>query len=81
MVPHDSNSDLPLTLLIVYFAKAGTSAGQLCLWNSEADIGDEISLKKTVMQEHSNLKIFSNLMDAHFYIFEKWVIDFIVKDE
>jgi len=60
--------------------KAGTSSGQLCLWNSEADIGEEISLKRTVMREHPNLKVFSNLMDAHFYIFEKWVVDFIAQD-
>lgn len=61
--------------------KAGSCAGQICLWNSEADIGDEISLKRTVMQEHSNLKVFSNLLDTHFYIFEKWVVDFIAHDE
>jgi len=61
--------------------KAGTSSGQLCLWNSEADLGEEISLKQTVMREHPNLKVFSNLMDAHFYIFEKWVVDFIAKDD
>ena len=33
------------------------------------------------MQEHPNLKLFSNLMDAHFYIFEKWVVDFIAQDD
>ena len=33
------------------------------------------------MQEHPNLKLFSNLIDAHFYIFEKWVVDFIAKDD
>ena len=32
------------------------------------------------MREHPNLKVFSNLMDAHFYIFEKWVVDFIAQD-
>ena len=26
-------------------------------------------------------KLFSNLIDAHFYIFEKWVVDFIAKDD
>ena len=33
------------------------------------------------MLEHPQLKIFANLLDTHFYIFEKWVIDFIVHDD
>ena len=61
--------------------KAGSCAGQLCLWSSEADIGEEVSVKRTMLQEHANLKVFSNLLDAHFYIFEKWVLDFIAHDE
>jgi len=61
--------------------KAGSCAGQLCLWSSEADIGEEVSVKRTMLQEHANLKVFSNLLDAHFYIFEKWVLDFIAHDD
>ena len=58
-----------------------SGGGQICFWNSEADLGEELSLKRTVMQEHPHLKMFTNLVDAHFYIFEKWVVDFIVNDE
>ena len=58
------------------------NGGQICFWNSEADLdSEEISLKRTVMQEHPQLKLFNNLLDAHFYIFDKWVIDFIVAND
>ena len=59
--------------------KAG--GGQLCFWTSEADVSDEISVKRTVLQEHPQVKLFTNLVDAHFYIFDKWVLDFIAEDE
>ena len=58
-----------------------TGGGQICFWSSEADMNEELSLRRTVLQEHPDLKIFSNLTDAHFYIFEKWVLDYVIQDE
>ncbi len=57
------------------------STGQLCFWSSEADIGEDMCLKRAVLSEHPNIKIFTDLLDAHFYIFEKWVVDYIAHDE
>ena len=63
-------------------ACGNNTAGQLCLLSAEADLGgEEITLRRTVLKEHPRLKIFTNLLDAHFYIFEKWVIDYITQDE
>jgi translation initiation factor eIF-2B subunit gamma len=55
--------------------------GQICYWSSDADLDEDITIKRPVLQEHPNFKVYSNLTDAHFYIFEKWVVDFIVHDE
>lgn len=54
---------------------------QLCFLSSEADLDEFVSLKRTMLLEHSRISIKTNLLDAHFYIFEKWVCDFISFDE
>lgn len=55
--------------------------GQICFWSSDADLNEDFSLKRTVLQEHPSMKVFTGLTDAHFYIMEKWVVDFIASDE
>jgi len=54
---------------------------QLCLLASEADLDDTLTLRKTVLREHPNIRIHTKLLDAHFYIFDKWVCDFISHDD
>lgn len=59
------------------------SNGQLCYLSSEADLEEkeEVSLKRSILQEHPSMTIHTNLVDAHFYIFEKWICDFVASDD
>lgn len=56
------------------------SNGQLCFLSSEADLNEVISIKRSLLKEHPRITVHSNLLDGHFYIFEKWVADFIYND-
>ena len=55
--------------------------GQLCLLSSMADLDEFVKLKRSLLMEHPRLTMHSNLLDAHFYIVEKWVCDFLKTDE
>ena len=55
---------------------------QLCYFKSEADVdGGVLSLGRKILQEHPKITMYNNLLDAHFYIFDKWVCDFIKADQ
>ena len=53
----------------------------LCLLASEADLDDSLDIRRTVLREHPKVAVHTKLLDAHFYIFDKWVCDFISSDE
>lgn len=40
-----------------------------------------MTVRRSLMIEHPRISVFTNLIDAHFYIFESWVLDFLAKDE
>ena len=51
---------------------------QLCYLKSEADLDSGlVTLSRKVLYEHPKITMYNNLLDAHFYIFDKWVCDFI----
>ena len=55
---------------------------QLCFFKSEADLEDGfISLNRKILYEHPKVTMYNNLLDAHLYIVEKWVCDFIKAEE
>ena len=54
---------------------------QLCYLSSEADLDDFVSIRKSMLNEHPKFSIMTNLLDAHFYIFEKWVCDYLACNE
>jgi len=57
------------------------SSGQLCLLSSEADLDEEFTLRKVILNEHPRVTVATNLQDAHFYILEKWIVDFLKEKE
>lgn len=57
------------------------SNGQICFLSSEADLGDVISLRQSMLAEHPTISMFTNLTDAHFYIMDKWVCDFLMQEK
>jgi translation initiation factor eIF-2B subunit gamma len=58
----------------------GLSGDQLCLFTAEADVEEEVEISKKIMKTHPCFTIHTNLLDAHIYVFKKWVIDYIVSD-
>ena len=48
---------------------------------SAADLDETATLRRSLLMEHPHINIHTNLMDAHFYIMEKWVIDFVSSNE
>ena len=54
------------------------NGNQVCYFKSEADLDSGfVSIERKTLYEHPNIKMYTNLLDAHFYIFDKWVCDFI----
>lgn len=41
----------------------------------------ELQMRKSVMHRHPRFQLHRDLLDAHLYIFAKWVIDFITADK
>lgn len=46
-----------------------------------ADLEDVVSVRKCLMLEHPQMNIHSNLTDAHCYIIERWVLDFLKNEK
>eukprot|EP01116_Phalansterium_solitarium_P001063 TRINITY_DN10861_c0_g1_i2.p1 TRINITY_DN10861_c0_g1~~TRINITY_DN10861_c0_g1_i2.p1 ORF type:complete len:265 (-),score=84.23 TRINITY_DN10861_c0_g1_i2:126-890(-) len=44
-------------------------------FTSSADLEDSLVIHKSLLRSHPNLTIHTNLLDAHFYIFARWVLD------
>jgi len=49
---------------LVYFAAA-------------ADLEDQMVLRKSILKRYSNITLHTDLIDAHFYIFSKWVLNVV----
>ncbi len=56
-------------------------SNRLCFLASAADIDENVTLRRSLLQEHPHINIQTNLLDAHFYILEKWVVDFVVSNK
>ena len=54
---------------------------QLLYLSPEVDIDGFVELRRSLMIEHPKLSMFTSLLDAHFYIFEKWVCDYLACNE
>ncbi|XP_071952872.1 translation initiation factor eIF2B subunit gamma-like isoform X2 [Antedon mediterranea] len=44
---------------------------------AEADMEDFLMLRKSILEKHPFIRVGTNLLDAHMYIFKKWVIDYL----
>ena len=49
--------------------------GRLCFLTSKADLEDAVAVRKAVLKEHPRLVVHSDLMDAHCYIMETWILN------
>lgn len=46
-----------------------------------ADLDEFVKIRRSLMAEHPRISMLSNLTDAHCYIMERWVCDFLAKDD
>ncbi len=50
--------------------------------SSEADLdGDTLSLKRSMLLEHPRIRMRNDLADAHLYIVDKWVCDYVAQND
>nr|ACO15326.1 Translation initiation factor eIF-2B subunit gamma [Caligus clemensi] len=54
---------------------------QICFLSSEADLEEMLTLKRSILRDHSRISFHTNLNDAHLYVMEKWVMDFLVSNK
>ncbi|GJQ76024.1 hypothetical protein Trydic_g18077 [Trypoxylus dichotomus] len=48
---------------------------------SASDFETDVSLPKVLLRKHTHIKIFSNLIDSHFYIMKNWIIKYLTYDK
>ena len=53
----------------------------MCLFKSEADVEDEISMSTRMLRREARLTVYTNLQDAHLYIVKKRVLDILLDDK
>jgi len=49
--------------------------GRIVYFAAAADLEDQLSLRKTILKRYLNITMHTDLIDAHFYIFSKWVLN------
>ncbi|KAJ4450126.1 translation initiation factor eIF2B subunit gamma isoform X2 [Periplaneta americana] len=51
---------------------------RLVFVGSVSDFDSEVPISREIMEKHPVIDMYSKITDAHFYIFKKWVVDFLV---
>merc|ERR1719219_3090386 len=60
----------------------GLKEDHLVFFTAEADVEEEeVRVSSKVLQRVGNFTVNSNLVDAHIYIFKKWICDYIASDK
>lgn len=54
------------------------NTGRLTFLASASDFEETINFSQRLLKKHPSFTIYSKLMDAHLYIINKWVVDFLV---
>ncbi|XP_012535638.1 translation initiation factor eIF-2B subunit gamma isoform X2 [Monomorium pharaonis] len=54
------------------------NTGRLVFLASSSDFEETINISQRLLRKHASFTIHSKLMDAHLYIINKWVVDFLV---
>uniref|UniRef100_A0A1W7RCJ2 Translation initiation factor eIF2B subunit gamma n=1 Tax=Agkistrodon contortrix contortrix TaxID=8713 RepID=A0A1W7RCJ2_AGKCO len=62
------------------FIGVDASGKRLLFMANEADLDEEIVVKRSILQKHSRIHIRTGLTDAHLYCLKKCVIDFLVEN-
>lgn len=74
VIPGPKNKQRPETDLI----GIDNETGRLVFLASASDFEETINMSQRLLKKHVNFTVHSKLLDAHLYIINKWVIDFLV---
>ncbi|XP_038056309.1 translation initiation factor eIF-2B subunit gamma-like [Patiria miniata] len=55
--------------------------GRILLLAAQADIEEDLTLRKSVFKRYPFIQVKTRLMDAHMYILKKWVLDFLADNK
>lgn len=53
---------------------------RLVLFNAEADFEETVSIRRKVLKEHPVVDVRSDLVDAHVYLLNRWLLPYLLKD-
>ncbi|KAH7950016.1 hypothetical protein HPB49_018421 [Dermacentor silvarum] len=54
---------------------------RLVLFNAEADFEETVTVRRKVLKEHPVIDVRSDLVDAHVYLLNKWLLPYLLKDD
>jgi translation initiation factor eIF-2B subunit gamma len=54
------------------------NTGRLVFLASASDFEETINISQKLLRKHTSFTIHSKLMDAHLYVINKWILDFLV---
>lgn len=74
VTPGPKNKQKPETDLI----GIDDNTGRLVFLASASDFEETINISQRLLRKHTNFTIHSKLMDAHLYVINRWVLDFLV---
>ncbi|XP_057318108.1 translation initiation factor eIF-2B subunit gamma [Microplitis mediator] len=77
IVPGPKNKQKPETDLIGIDNKTN----RLVFLASASDFEEDLHISHKLLQKHTNFTMYSKLLDAHFYVISKWVLDFLVHNK
>ncbi|KAL6433010.1 hypothetical protein ACFW04_006361 [Cataglyphis niger] len=74
VTPGPKNKQKPETDLI----GIDNNTGRIVLLASASDFEETFNISQRLLRKHTSFTVHSKLMDAHLYIINKWVLDFLV---
>ncbi|XP_029155359.1 translation initiation factor eIF-2B subunit gamma [Nylanderia fulva] len=74
VTPGPKNKQKPETDLI----GIDNNTGRLVLLASASDFEETFNISQRLLRKHTSFTVHSKLMDAHLYVINKWVLDFLV---
>jgi len=75
--PGPKNKQKPETDLI----GIDNNTGRLIFLASASDFEETINISQKLLRKHTSFTIHSKLMDAHLYVINKWILDFLIHNK
>ncbi|XP_004363534.2 eukaryotic translation initiation factor 2B [Capsaspora owczarzaki ATCC 30864] len=53
---------------------------RLLYFAAEADVDEDFKIRKAVLMRYPRMDVTTKLLDGHFYIFRRWILDFLMEE-